>query len=68
MEKKTKGRPAKPTAKRKRLHYSVWVSAEEKRQIDVLIAQSNLPASQFFLHRLLKNRFNDQRKNHCQNQ
>ena len=53
MEKKTKGRPAKPTAKRKRLHYSVWVSAEEKKQIDALIAQSNLPASQFFLTQVI---------------
>lgn len=54
MEKKTKGRPAKPTAKRKRLHYSVWVSAEEKKQIDALIAQSNLPASQFFLTQVIE--------------
>lgn len=54
MEKKTKGRPAKPTAKRKRLHYSVWVSAKEKKQIDALIAQSNLPASQFFLTQVIE--------------
>ncbi|MER0439744.1 hypothetical protein [Emticicia sp. W12TSBA100-4] len=54
MEKKTKGRPAKPTAKRKRLHYSVWVSAEEKKQIDALIAQSNLPGSQFFLTQVIE--------------
>ena len=54
MEKKNKGRPAKPTAKRKRLHYSVWVSAEEKKQIDALIAQSNLPASQFFLTQIIE--------------
>jgi hypothetical protein len=54
MENKTKGRPAKPTAKRKRLHYSVWVSAEEKKQVDALIAQSNLPASQFFLTQVIE--------------
>ena len=49
MEKKTKGRPVKPAPKRKRLQYSVWVSAEEKQQIDTLIDASNLSASQFFL-------------------
>ena len=54
MEKKTKGRPAKSATKRKRLHYSVWVSAEEKKQIDALIAQSNLPASQFFLTQVIE--------------
>ena len=54
MEKQTKGRPAKSATKRKRLHYSVWVSAEEKKQIDTLIAQSNLPASQFFLTQVIE--------------
>jgi hypothetical protein len=54
MEKKTKGRPAKSATKRKRLHYSVWVSAEEKKQVDALIAQSNLPASQFFLTQVIE--------------
>ena len=54
MEKKTKGRPAKPSQKRKRLHYSVWVSAEEKQQIDQLIEQANLPASQFFLTQVIE--------------
>lgn len=49
MEKKTKGRPPKPASKRKRLQYSVWVSAEEKKQIDILIEATNLSASQFFL-------------------
>jgi hypothetical protein len=49
MEKRTKGRPPKPAPKRKRLQYSVWVSAEEKTQIDKLIDASNLSASQFFL-------------------
>ena len=49
MEKKSKGRPPKPAPKRKRLQYSVWVSAEEKQQIDKLIDAANLSASQFFL-------------------
>lgn len=49
MEKKTKGRPPKPAPKRKRLQYSVWVSAEEKKHIDTLIEATNLSASQFFL-------------------
>jgi hypothetical protein len=49
MEKKNKGRPTKSASKRKRLQYSVWVSAEEKQQIDKLIDASNLSASQFFL-------------------
>lgn len=49
MEKKTKGRPPKPAPKRKRLQYSVWVSVEEKQQVDKLIDDSNLSASQFFL-------------------
>ncbi len=49
MKKKNKGRPPKPAPKRKRLQYSVWVSVEEKQQIDKLIDASNLSASQFFL-------------------
>lgn len=49
MEKPSKGRPPKPAPQRKRLQYSVWVSAEEKQQIDTLIEASNLSASQFFL-------------------
>lgn len=52
MEKKPKGRPLKQQAKR--LHYSVWVSAEEKKQIDQLVAESNLPASQFFLTQIIE--------------
>ena len=54
MEKKSKGRPTKPALKRKRLQYSVWVSAEEKQQIDKLIEQANLPASQFFLTQVIE--------------
>jgi len=52
MEKKPKGRPVKQQAKR--LHYSVWVSAEEKTKIDQLVAESNLPASQFFLTQIIE--------------
>ena len=47
------GRPPKAPQKRKRLQYSVWVSAEEKQQIDKLIEQSNLSASQFFLSQVI---------------
>lgn len=49
MENNIKGRPTKSEEKRKRLQFSVWVSAEEKKIVDGLIAASNLPASQFFL-------------------
>lgn len=54
MANQTKGRPPKPTLKRKRLHYSVWVNEEEKRQIDHLIEQSNLSASQFFITQVIE--------------
>lgn len=54
MEKKSKGRPPKPYPKRKRLQYSVWVSAEEKQQIDKMIEASNLSASQFFLTQIIE--------------
>lgn len=54
MEDKPKGRPPKPSRKRKRLQYSVWVSAEEKEVIDQMIEESNLPASQFFLTQVIE--------------
>lgn len=53
MENKSVGRPPKPERKRKRLQYSVWVSAEEKEVVDQMIAASNLPASQFFLTQVI---------------
>jgi hypothetical protein len=46
---KTKGRPPKEKGTAKRAHFSVWVSADQKRQINEMIEKSGLSASQFFL-------------------
>ena len=46
---KQKGRPPKEKGTAKRDHFSVWVSADQKRQINELIEKSGLSASQFFL-------------------
>jgi hypothetical protein len=46
---KQKGRPPKEKGTAKREHFSVWVSADQKRQINELIQKSGLSASQFFL-------------------
>ena len=46
---KTKGRPPKEKGTAKREHFSVWVSAEQKNQINQLIEKSGLSASQYFL-------------------
>lgn len=46
---KQKGRPPKEKGTAKRDHFSVWVSADQKRQINELIGKSGLSASQFFL-------------------
>jgi hypothetical protein len=46
---KTKGRPPKENGTAKREHFSVWVSAEQKSQINQTIEKSGLSASQYFL-------------------
>ena len=46
---KIKGRPPKPDSIARRDHFSVWVTKDEKAQINQLIEKSNLSASQFFL-------------------
>ena len=46
---KQKGRPPKEKGTAKRDHFSVWVSADQKRQINELIEKSGLSASQYFL-------------------
>jgi hypothetical protein len=46
---KIKGRPPKEKGTAKREHFSVWVSADQKRQINEMIEKSGLSASQFFL-------------------
>lgn len=46
---KTKGRPPKEKGTAKREHFSVWVSAEQKSQINQIIEKSGLSASQYFL-------------------
>ena len=46
---KQKGRPPKEKGTAKREHFSVWVSADQKRQINELIEKSGLSASQYFL-------------------
>ncbi|MCF0075346.1 hypothetical protein LZD49_33015 [Dyadobacter sp. CY261] len=46
---KQKGRPLKEKGTAKREHFSVWVSADQKRQINELIEKSGLSASQYFL-------------------
>jgi len=46
---KTKGRPPKQKGTAKREHFSVWVSADQKRQINQMIEKSGLSASQYFL-------------------
>lgn len=47
-----KGRPELPSKKQKRLHYSVWLTEDQKRLIDERIARSNLSASQYILTQL----------------
>jgi len=46
---KTKGRPPKQKGTVKREHFSVWVSADQKTQINQIIEKSGLSASQYFL-------------------
>ncbi|WP_342084833.1 plasmid mobilization protein [Dyadobacter sp. OTU695] len=46
---KIKGRPPKEKGAAKREHFSVWVSADQKRQINEMIEKSGLSASQYFL-------------------
>lgn len=46
---KTKGRPRKQKGIAKREHFSVWVSTEQKNQINQVIEKSGLSASQYFL-------------------
>ncbi|WP_026351065.1 plasmid mobilization protein [Dyadobacter beijingensis] len=46
---KQKGRPPKEKGTAKREHFSVWASADQKRQINELIEKSGLSASQYFL-------------------
>ena len=53
MEKKQKGRPPKAERTVKRQHFSVWVSKEQKEQINRIIEKSGLSASQFFLTQVL---------------
>ncbi|WP_426293496.1 plasmid mobilization protein [Dyadobacter endophyticus] len=44
-----KGRPPKEKGAAKRDHFSVWVSSDQKSQINQMIEKSGLSASQFFL-------------------
>jgi len=44
-----KGRPPKDQGAAKREHFSVWVSADQKNQINQMIEKSGLSASQYFL-------------------
>lgn len=44
-----KGRPPKGQGAAKREHFSVWVSSEQKNQINQMIEKSGLSASQYFL-------------------
>ncbi|GGH36742.1 hypothetical protein GCM10007423_29230 [Dyadobacter endophyticus] len=44
-----KGRPPKEKGTAKREHFSVWVSTDQKSQINQLIEKSGLSASQYFL-------------------
>ena len=53
MEKRQKGRPPKAERTVKRQHFSVWVSKEQKEQINRKIEKSGLSASQFFLTKVL---------------
>ena len=53
MEKKQKGRPPKSERIAKRQHFSVWVSKDQKDQINQKIEKSGLSASQFFLTQVL---------------
>ena len=46
---KQKGRPPKQKGTAKRDHFSVWVTADQKNQINELIEKSGLSASEFFL-------------------
>ena len=49
METIVKGRPKKDENKIKPTHYSVWVTTQEKKLLDIEIEKSNLSASQFFV-------------------
>lgn len=53
MENKQKGRPPKNEKIVRRDHFSVWVTKDEKQQINELIEKSGLSASQFFLTQVL---------------
>lgn len=53
MKKLNKGRPVVADENRKKAHYSVWLTSEQKKEIDALIKASNLSASQFFLTQVL---------------
>lgn len=64
MQKSSKGRPAVAEKQRKDQHYSVWLSTEQKREIDELIKASNLPASQFFLTQVLERPIKRPNKKH----
>jgi hypothetical protein len=46
---KQRGRPPKEKGTAKRDHFSVWVTADQKSQINELIEKSGLSGSQFFL-------------------
>jgi hypothetical protein len=46
---KQKGRPPKEKGIAKRDHFSVWMSSDQKKQINEMIEKSGLSASQFFL-------------------
>ena len=54
MKKLNKGRPVVAEESRKKAHYSVWLTTEQKKKIDALIKASNLSASQFFLTQVLE--------------
>ena len=64
MQKLPKGRPTVADKKRKKAHYSVWLSTEQKEEIDTLIKASNLPASQFFLTQVLERPIKRPNKKH----
>lgn len=53
MENKPKGRPPKTEKIVRKDHFSVWVTKDEKQQINGLIEKSGLSASQFFLTQIL---------------
>lgn len=49
-----RGRPEKSPKVRKRNHYSVWATDEQKRLLDIEILQSNMSASQFFITQVIQ--------------